>query len=370
MNLKENISRIKEVMGIYESERETLDFSKRVEKKSGEKWIKCKNCNKKFTQTIHKGKKSLPICPHCGTDNSIFSNEGKEKINEIHNSEETNTKIEKLLRKLKLPHVVKTDVSWNDDQGMYKVKLYYNENEPQVYDFIEKNESKVRGISKILELPRFSFAVSSYHTSKDIQEQVPDSRFSNNSNKEKSIVDTDDATDVVSAVLDAIPGIGNLLSSALDLIHALTYLFRFFKTSNEDEKIEYGSLALITLGTTLIPGSGAVNMAARNGIKSVLRYTPVEIMELGQKLGLVNKTRFFLSKSRWKYSILLVLAKLFRGELSEFISTIIIKLKEITKRTKKNLQLNSFSTTLENTIALLEEFKADADTAVKLTQQS
>jgi hypothetical protein len=43
------------------------------EKKSGEKWIKCVNCNKKFTQTIYKGKKSLPICPHCGTNNDIIS---------------------------------------------------------------------------------------------------------------------------------------------------------------------------------------------------------------------------------------------------------------------------------------------------------
>ena len=41
------------------------------EKESGEKWIKCVNCKKKFTQTIHKGKKSLPICPHCGTNNDL-----------------------------------------------------------------------------------------------------------------------------------------------------------------------------------------------------------------------------------------------------------------------------------------------------------
>ena len=34
------------------------------------KWIKCKNCRQKFTQTIHKGKKSLPICPKCGTHNT------------------------------------------------------------------------------------------------------------------------------------------------------------------------------------------------------------------------------------------------------------------------------------------------------------
>ena len=42
-------------------------------KESGEKWIKCVNCKKKFTQTIHKGKKSLPICPHCGTNNDLVT---------------------------------------------------------------------------------------------------------------------------------------------------------------------------------------------------------------------------------------------------------------------------------------------------------
>jgi DNA-directed RNA polymerase subunit RPC12/RpoP len=64
MNLQENIQRIKEVMGIQSEEKE-----------SGEKWIKCINCKKKFTQTIHKGKKSLPICPRCGTHNDIHLDE-------------------------------------------------------------------------------------------------------------------------------------------------------------------------------------------------------------------------------------------------------------------------------------------------------
>lgn len=57
------------------------------ERESGEKWIKCKNCKKKFTQTIHKGKKSLPVCPHCGTHNineglhdTSWENENGEKV--------------------------------------------------------------------------------------------------------------------------------------------------------------------------------------------------------------------------------------------------------------------------------------------------
>lgn len=41
------------------------------EKKKDEtaKYIKCRNCNKKFTQTIYKNKKSTPVCPTCGTVN-------------------------------------------------------------------------------------------------------------------------------------------------------------------------------------------------------------------------------------------------------------------------------------------------------------
>ena len=34
------------------------------------KFLTCKNCRKKFTQTTHKKKKSLPICPYCGTHNN------------------------------------------------------------------------------------------------------------------------------------------------------------------------------------------------------------------------------------------------------------------------------------------------------------
>ena len=37
-----------------------------------ERFLKCRECNKKFTQTIHKGKKSLPICTHCGVHNNQY----------------------------------------------------------------------------------------------------------------------------------------------------------------------------------------------------------------------------------------------------------------------------------------------------------
>jgi DNA-directed RNA polymerase subunit RPC12/RpoP len=33
------------------------------------KWIKCRNCNKRFTQTVVKKKKSTPLCPYCKSMN-------------------------------------------------------------------------------------------------------------------------------------------------------------------------------------------------------------------------------------------------------------------------------------------------------------
>lgn len=37
-----------------------------------QKFLKCHNCKKKFTQTTHKGKKSIPVCTHCGTHNTEY----------------------------------------------------------------------------------------------------------------------------------------------------------------------------------------------------------------------------------------------------------------------------------------------------------
>ena len=44
--------------------------TKGIDENKTEKFITCKNCRHKFTQTIHKGKKSIPVCPHCGTHNT------------------------------------------------------------------------------------------------------------------------------------------------------------------------------------------------------------------------------------------------------------------------------------------------------------
>ena len=45
-------------------------IDKLIELNKDAKFLTCRNCRKKFTQTTYKGKKSLPICPWCGTHNN------------------------------------------------------------------------------------------------------------------------------------------------------------------------------------------------------------------------------------------------------------------------------------------------------------
>lgn len=61
----------KEVFEEKEEQKSNIDLLKNLTKimKDDAKWVKCRNCGSKFTQTIHKGKKSLPLCPKCGTMN-------------------------------------------------------------------------------------------------------------------------------------------------------------------------------------------------------------------------------------------------------------------------------------------------------------
>lgn len=179
----------------------------------------------------------------------------------------------------------------------------------------------------------------------------------------------DDTVDVISAAFDAVPGIGNVISLGIDAIHGLSYIVRFIYSKSTDEQIEYGSMALITFATSYLPiGGNAASILARKGIKSLLRHTPSEIMVLGQKLGMVDRTKFFLSKASWKYNWLLVLAKIFRSKLSEAMVAIIKKLNEIYEKIKNIDKLKIMSGSLLSFINLMRELSGDADFAVKLVE--
>jgi hypothetical protein len=131
----------------------------------------------------------------------------------------------------------------------------------------------------------------------------------------------DDTVDYVSGMIDVIPGIGNLISAGIDVVHSLSYAIRFYYAKNDNEKIEMGTLGAVTLIGAAIPVAGnALPIVARQGVKTVLKQTPKEILIIGKELGIYKGTMIFLSKEKWKYSILLALSKITGGELAEYLT--------------------------------------------------
>jgi hypothetical protein len=150
-------------------------------------------------------------------------------------------------------------------------------------------------------------------------------------------LDADDYTDIVSGLIDVIPGIGNLISGGIDITHGITYIVRSFYAKTIEDKVEMSIMALITFGTSFIPvGGNAVNLFAKNEIKMLLKKTPYEVLKIAKDMGLIKKSIFKLSKQAWKYSILIALVKIFRsrldnvfGEVSKTLATIGNKSQEL-----------------------------------------
>ena len=153
--------------------------------------------------------------------------------------------------------------------------------------------------------------------------------------KATSGVTIDDMVDYVSAGLDGIPGIGNLASFGVDTIHALSYMYRFYKTNNEQEKIEYCIMGLLTLVTVVIPvGGNIINIASRSGLKTFVRRTPEEILHIIQKAGLYNKKIWPFQKEPWVFNVGLFLYKVTRGEMEEYL----VDIYNILNKLKNKLQ--------------------------------
>ena len=185
--------------------------------------------------------------------------------------------------------------------------------------------------------------------------EQPDEKFDTPYNKEfmrkysKPVslpnLSIDDTVDVISGLIDGIPGIGNLISAGIDVTHALSYGVRFMYSNNDNEKIENAVLGIVTLGAATIPVAGnALPVIARSGIKAVLKRTPKEILLIGKSLGLYKKTILFLSKTKWKYNILLVLAKICGTEMLETLTNVVKYIKDLIQKitnvsVKKSLQL-------------------------------
>jgi hypothetical protein len=210
----------------------------------------------------------------------------------------------------------------------------------------------------------------------NIHEQIPDSRFAPKgvNTDIKSLQDRvvtlpsltlDDTIDIISAVIGVVPGLGDVVSAGIDITHAISYIVRFFYSNNDDEKVEYATLAIITLGISLIPVAGnTIPIIARKGIKEVLSKTPGEILLIAKKLGLYKKAVFLLNKKRWYPRWILVLAKLVKGKLLELLTLVSKYLKDIYTKIKSDFKY--ISNIVLNFINLVDELIEDSDIAIKL----
>ncbi len=154
----------------------------------------------------------------------------------------------------------------------------------------------------------------------------------------KKPVSADDAVDIVSAILDGIPGIGNLASLVTDIGHTISYLYRMVFATEESVKIEYAVLAATTFMTAFIPfgGVNTVNIIIRQGIKPLLRMTPEQITKWAIRKRIINPM-ILLQKGRFKYCLLLLLVRILKDETSEMLSKAIsniTKLQEIISKYK------------------------------------
>lgn len=177
----------------------------------------------------------------------------------------------------------------------------------------------------------------------------------------------DDTIDVISGLIDGIPGIGNLISAGIDISHVISYIVRLYVSENESEKLEYGTLAFITILGSMVPvGGNSLNIMARDGIKRVLSKTPTEIRIILQRLGLEKKSSIFLSKSTWKYNLLLVLCKIFGQELLEYLTYVTKKLNQIYDKVKDNDILEK---AVKSLILVINELIPDVKIALSVSKQ-
>jgi len=143
------------------------------------------------------------------------------------------------------------------------------------------------------------------------------------------------ATDILSGILEGFPGIGQVASVTVDVLHTVSYILRFIFASDEMSKIKYLALAGLGLITSFIPISGNVaNIAGRSTIGNILKVGPNKIYKYiaklkGKNLPLSHWSTF----SKWKVNFVYVLLKI----VGNFGEDIFVKLAKIFSDLSKNL---------------------------------
>jgi hypothetical protein len=168
-------------------------------------------------------------------------------------------------------------------------------------------------------------------------------------------LDADDYADIVSGLVDAVPGIGNLISIGIDVTHALTYVVRYFFAKTTEEKIEMSLLAVVTFASSLIPvGGNASNIAARVEVKSLLKKTPFELRVIMKNMGIIKSAGFNLAKEPWKYSFMIALVKIFKSKAADALAIVSSKLAALSNKSKElKPYIDDFNTQIKDVQTML-----------------
>ena len=120
----------------------------------------------------------------------------------------------------------------------------------------------------------------------------------------------DFVVDLVSSVLDTIPGLGQGISFGIDILHTLSYAIRAYLYEEENAKIKNGVMFGASLGTAFIPIGGNVsNILAKVGIDSSLKIAPSAIVKLSSKNWYNSSLKKWAMTTKWKFNFLFVLAR-------------------------------------------------------------
>ena len=154
----------------------------------------------------------------------------------------------------------------------------------------------------------------------------------------KTPISPDFMIDAISAAIDTVPGVGNVVSFAIDELHGISYFVRAAMTSGI-ERTEFILLGLVTAALGFVPVGGNIASAGiKQGIKNVLKLTPDSIQAWAIKKGIINYRILLNTKRGWNYPWWLFLLKLSKTLGVDVLVKQVGKLKQTLINIKSKLQ--------------------------------
>lgn len=175
----------------------------------------------------------------------------------------------------------------------------------------------------------------------------------------KTSINPDFIIDAISAAIDTIPGVGNVVSFVVDELHGISYFVRAAMTSGL-ERTEFILLGLVTAALGFIPvGGNIASVGIKQGIKNVLKLTPDAIQKWAISKGIIKYRILLNTKKGWNYPWWLFMLKLSKTMGVEVLVKQIGKLRQTlinikSKLQKENLLILGLDDVFDTAISWLE----------------